>query len=372
MAKNPLLEIAEKGQSIWLDNLTRGMIKTGKLKALIEEDGISGITSNPAIFHKAMTKGTDYDEQIRKLAEAGKNAGEIYEELAVKDIQDACDVLRPVFDRANGTDGFVSLEVSPHLARDTQGTIQEAQRLWEWVSRPNVLIKIPGTVEGVPAVRECLSRGINVNITLLFALNAYQSVMDAHLEAMEARAQKNEPLAPVASVASFFLSRIDTNVDKKLDAMKGDEAAALRGTVAVASAKIAYQMWKQTYSGERWEKLVEAGARVQKPLWASTSTKDESYPDVKYVEPLIGPQTINTLPDQTVDAFRDHGKAAVTIEDGISEQYRVVERLNEIGISLGQVTDELVEEGIVKFVEPFDKLLEDLEAKRKSLIPSGT
>jgi transaldolase len=376
MADNPLLQVIEHGQSIWLDNITRGMIRDGTLQKLIDEDGISGVTSNPAIFNKAMTKGNDYDDQIRKLGEAGKTAAEIFEAMAIDDIQDACDAFRPVYDRSNGTDGFVSLEVDPHLARDTQNTINEAGRLWLAVDRPNVLIKIPGTPEGLPAVKKCLSEGINVNITLLFSLEAYQNVMEAHIAAMEDRHRRDVPLASVASVASFFLSRIDTTVDKRLDAMKErgehlDEATALRGKAAVASARLAYQMWKKTYSGPRWQALAEAGARVQKPLWASTSTKDDSYSDVLYVETLIGPHTINTLPDQTVDAFRDHGKVADTVEDDIDGQHRVLERLESIGISMKEVTDELVEEGVAKFVTPFDALVEALDQKRKLLSPTS-
>lgn len=377
MASNPLLQIKELGQSIWLDNLTRGMLGEGRLARLVAEDGLAGVTSNPAIFNKAMTRGNDYDDQLRALAEEGRTAGEIFETMAVDDIQGACDVLRPVFDAANGTDGFVSLEVSPHLARDAAGTVAEARRLWKRVQRPNAFIKIPGTPEGIPAVEQCLTEGINVNITLLFSLTAYQEVMNAHLRALEARMERQEPLATVASVASFFLSRIDTKVDKRLDAMKESgmhpaEAASLRGKAAVASARVAYQMWKKTYSGPRWDALLDAGARFQKPLWASTSTKDPAYSDVLYVETLIGPHTVNTLPDETVDAFRDHGRAALTLESDLDEQHRVLEELDRIGVSMKQVTDELVEEGVKKFSDPFDALIQDLEAKRKSLAPSKT
>jgi transaldolase len=377
MASNPLRAICDHGQSIWLDNLTRAMLRDGTLKKLIEEDGLSGVTSNPAIFNKAMTQGTAYDPQIRTLAEQGRNAEEIYEALAIQDVQDACDLLRPAFDNANGTDGFVSLEVSPHLARDTRGTAEDAKRLWKAVDRPNLLVKIPGTPEGIPAIRECLTEGVNVNVTLLFSLEAYQEVMEAHLAAMEARKDRGLPLVTVASVASFFLSRIDTNVDKLLDAMKekGEnvgEAGALRGKAAIASARIAYQMWKKTYAGARWDALSDAGARFQKPLWASTSTKDPAYPDTVYVETLIGPHTINTLPDHTVEAFRHHGRVSATLETALGEQHQVLERLETLGISMKRVTDELVDEGIVKFAEPFDALLKDLEQKRKSLAPSGT
>jgi transaldolase len=367
MGKNPLLILAEHGQSVWLDNLTRGMVHDGRLKGLIDEDGVSGITSNPAIFHKSMTTGSDYDAQIRALSAKGLSAVEIYEALAVKDVQDALDLLRPVFDRTNGTDGFVSLEVSPHLARDTDGTIAEARRLWDRVSRPNLLVKIPGTPEGVPAIRQCLSEGISINVTLLFSLDAHRAVMHAHLDALDTRVGRGEPLATVASVASFFLSRIDTKVDKLLDGMTDPRAKAIRGMAAVASAKLAYALWKETYSGPRWERLRAVGARVQRPLWASTSTKDKAYPDVKYVEPLIGTFTVNTLPDETVDAFRDHGRVADTVGLDLDHERRALADLESLGVSLKRVTDELVEEGIEKFNQPFDALLAALEDKRKAL-----
>jgi len=352
-----LARLHELGQSIWLDNLTRTMIREGRLKSLVEQ-GVSGVTSNPAIFRKAIGSGTDYDADIRKLS--GKSALEIYEALAVRDIRDACDALRPAYEASNGTDGYVSLEVNPHLARDTEGTVREAFRLWNDVGKENLLVKIPGTPEGVPAVRECLKGGVNVNITLLFSLDAHRAVMEAHLEALEARHARREPMATVASVASFFLSRIDTMVDAKLGA-----SPALRGLAAVASAKLAYKNWKETYSGERWERLRAAGARVQKPLWASTSTKDPAYPDLKYVEPLIGPQTINTVPDETLEALLDHGRPAPTVEEGAEAAKGDLERLERAGISIAAVTDALVEEGIAKFIQPFDALLAEIEEKRR-------
>jgi transaldolase len=375
MSENPLRLAAAHGQSIWLDNLTRKMLRDGRLRRLIEEDGVSGVTSNPAIFHKAMTDGSEYDASIRELAGRGFSTEAIYETMAVRDIQDACDLFRPVFEGTNGTDGFVSLEVSPRLARDTEATGAEARRLWAAVGRPNVLIKIPGTPEGVPAIRRMLAEGINVNITLLFSLEAHRQVMEAHLAALEERASRGAPVATVASVASFFLSRIDTMIDSSLDAMKtagehGDEPAALRGRAATASAKLAYRTWKATYSGPRWEALRSRGGRVQKPLWASTSTKDPSYPDVKYVEPLIGPFTINTLPDPTVDAFRNHGRVADTVETNLDDERRTLERLEALGISMKAVTDTLVEDGIKKFVEPYDALLRALEDKRRALVPA--
>jgi transaldolase len=365
---NPLHLLEARGQSIWLDNLTRHILRDGFLKRLIDEDGISGVTSNPSIFEKAMTSGTDYDQAIRELADMGLPAPAIYEAMAVRDIQDACELLRSRYDRTNGTDGFVSLEVSPHGARSAEATIEEARRLWTSVNRPNAFIKIPGTPEGVPAIQACLAEGININITLLFSLEAHKAVMEAHLAALEERARNGQPLSTVASVASFFLSRIDTMVDKKLDGMKSGDATAVRGRAAIASAKIAYQNWLNTYTGPRWESLRSLGARPQKPLWASTSTKDPSYPDVKYVETLIGPDSINTLPEQTIDAFRDHGRVSGdTILENVDEEREALNRLERLGISMKAVTDALVDEGIVKFTEPYDKLIASLEEKRRTL-----
>ena len=372
MTTNPLLQLNALGQSVWLDNLGRGMVEGGKLARLVADDGVSGVTSNPAIFQKSIAGSADYDSQIRELAGDDLDTVALFEALAIRDIRGAADVLREVYDRSEGTDGFVSLEVSPHLARDTEGTIAEATRLWGEVNRPNLLIKIPGTPEGIPAIRTALERDINVNVTLIFSLEAYREIMEAHLNALENRVQRGESPSTVASVASFFLSRIDVLVDRTIDAMveagdRAERARTLRGRAAVASAKLAYQQWKSIYSGPRWEALAAAGARVQKPLWASTSTKDPVYPDVKYVEPLIGPQTINTLPEVTVAAFRDHGIAALTIEDNIEEERRVMDELAELGIDMTKVTDTLLDEGIQKFNKPFDSLMESLEAKRAAL-----
>jgi transaldolase/glucose-6-phosphate isomerase len=376
MKKNPLILLTERGQSVWLDNLTRPLIQGGQLARLIREDGLSGVTSNPAIFKKAMTSGDAYDRQIRELASSGKSGVGVYEALAIEDIRGAADLLRPVYDRTEGVDGFVSLEVSPHLARDTRGTIDEAARLWEAVARPNVLIKIPGTEEGVPAVEDCLDRGININITLLFSLAAHKKVIEAYFRAMESRQARGEPLRGVASVASFFLSRIDTKVDKTLDGMIAasrdvEEAKALRGRTAIANARLAYRIWKEMHASDRWAKLAKAGARLQRPLWASTSTKDPKESDVKYVESLIGPQTVNTMPDETIVAFRDHGRVEGTLERDVEEARRTVERLGAIGIDIGRVTAELVDEGIAKFIQPFDALLGALEEKRAALTRSA-
>ncbi len=371
MARNSLLEIKKLGQSVWLDNLSRPLLTTGALARLVREDGISGITSNPKIFKDAMTGGEAYDEALARLARQGRPTTEIYESLAIQDIQDACDLLAPAYQESDGTDGFVSLEVSPHLARDTAGTVAEARRLWRTVDRPNLLIKIPGTDEGVPAIEACLAAGINVNITLLFSLNAYKKVIDAHMRALEARRERKEPLAGVASVASFFLSRIDVKVDRALEkraaAGGGAEARALLGKAAVASAKLAYRMWEEALDTPAWRRLEAAGARVQKPLWASTSTKNPAYSDVMYVEPLVAPRSVNTMPEETIEAFRDHGRAALTIGEGLDEARQTLERLAAVGIDMDQVTRELVEEGIEKFVTPFDELLAALDAKRSAL-----
>ena len=340
----------------------------GELSRLIEDDGISGITSNPAIFAAAIEGSDAYDAQIRELADGDTETLALYESLAIDDIRAAADLLRSTFEGSAGTDGFVSLEVNPHLARDTAGTLAEAERLWRAVDRPNLMIKIPGTPEGLPAIEEALCRGININVTLLFSVDAYADVMQAHLRGLERRRAEGLPLAGVASVASFFLSRIDTLIDKQLDAVSGERkeaAQALRGEAAVASARSAYRLWRGIYSGERWERLAEAGAQVQRPLWASTSTKDPSYPDTKYVEPLVGEMTVNTMPETTIDAFRDHGTVTPgSIEQGVEAAAAVPARLAALGIDLQAATDALVEEGIVKFEKPFDALLANLEEKR--------
>lgn len=368
--RNALQELNEHGQSVWLDNLSRPLIEDGDLGRLIEQDGISGITSNPAIFAAAIAGSDAYDNQIRRLSNGDGDTIALYEALAIDDIRAAADLLRPTFERTAGTDGFVSLEVNPHLARDTAGTLAEAERLWRAVDRKNVLIKIPGNPEGVPAIEEALYRGININVTLLFSLEAYERVMQAHLRALERRLAEDLPLDGIFSVASFFLSRIDSMVDKQLDALDGERAAAaLRGQTAVASAKSAYRRWQENYSGPRWKKLAEAGAHVQKPLWASTSTKDPSYPDTKYVEPLVGRQTVNTMPEVTMEAFRDHGRVVPdSIAQGVDEAAQVPARLAGLGVELDKVTAALVEEGIAKFEQPFDALLKNLEEKRAAFL----
>ncbi len=369
---NPLLALKALGQSVWLDSIRRSHIVSGELARTVCEDGITGETSNPAIFEKAIAGSSDYDQVIADLLAEGRSALEIYEELAVADIRMAADVFRPVYDASDGADGFVSLEVSPHLAYDTGGTIVEAQRLWARVDRPNLMIKIPGTPEGLPAVEECLHQGLNVNITLLFAVPVYEEVAWTYIRALERRAAEGQPLQRLASVASFFVSRIDTLADGWIeerrratqDAAVEAELRSLQGQAAIANAKRAYQRFKSIFGHPRFRALAEKGARVQRPLWASTSTKNPKYRDVLYVETLIGPNTVNTLPFETIDAFRDHGEARGTIEEGLEDAERRLARLEAQGISLKAVTDQVLREGVQKFAEPFDKLIQTIEAKR--------
>jgi transaldolase / glucose-6-phosphate isomerase len=374
MSKNPLLQIQDFGQSIWLDFIRRRMLTCGELRELIAEDGLRGVTSNPAIFEKAISGSDDYLAAIGALALEGKTSEEIYEAVAIEDVQQAADDFRPVFDASDGRYGFVSLEVSPRLARDTQGTVKEARRLWSALDRPNVFIKVPATKEGLPAIQQLISEGINVNVTLLFGLERYKAVTDAYISGLEQRAAAGMPNGRIASVASFFLSRIDLLVDPVLEeTMKGGGenakiADSLHGEVAVASAKIAYQIYKEVFSGERFQKLAAQGARPQPVLWASTSTKNPSYSDVKYVEALIGPNTVNTLPMETLNAYRDHGDPAARLEQDVDRARRVLEMLPKVGIDLMKVTQQLVNEGVEKFVKPFDRLMTALEEKRKEAV----
>jgi transaldolase/glucose-6-phosphate isomerase len=370
MRENPLLKLQPFGQSIWMDYIRRHMITSGELKRLIEEDGLRGVTSNPSIFEKAIAGSHDYDETIRALALEGKNIEEIYQTLTVEDVQRAADLFQPIYHRLNGRDGFVSLEVNPHLAHDTEGTISEARLLWSSVSRPNVMIKVPATREGLPAIRQLVSEGINVNITLLFGLPRYREVAEAYIGGLEERAVRGDPVDPLASVASFFLSRIDVLVDTMLERRmkdgetKAEKAANLLGKVAIASAKIAYQIYKEIFSSERFSKLVGRGAKPQRVLWASTSTKNPTYSDVKYVEALIGPETVNTLPQETLHAYRDHGDPASRIEEGLEEAHKVLRQLADLGIDMNQVTQQLEDEGVEKFNKPYDSLMETLKTKR--------
>jgi transaldolase len=375
MKGSPLTELTRLGQSIWYDNIERKLITSGELKRLIDEDELRGVTSNPAIFEKAISSSDLYDEQLRGLAEKGRTPVEIYEELAVTDVQSAADVMREVYDRCNGEDGFVSLECSPELANDTEGTIKEVRRLWKWLDRPNVMVKIPGTAAGMPAIEQCIYEGININITLLFSLHAYEQTMEAYLRGLERRVAEGKSVN-IASVASFFVSRIDTAVDKRLEALierESDESrkAALKelvGRIATANAKLAYERFKQVFNSPRFVALKEKGARVQRPLWASTSTKNPAYPDVYYVESLIGPQTVDTLPPATLAAFRDHGVARISIEDDLDKERARITALEAAGISLDEVTAQVLEDGVRLFVEPFKKLLASIDTRREEIL----
>ena len=371
--RNPLLVLKSLGQSIWLDYIERGMLASGKLTQLIERDGLAGITSNPSIFEKAISGRQDYEADIVALGRRARNAAEMYESIVLADIGHAADLLLPVYERSRKRDGFVSIEVSPHLAYDTDRTVKEAARLWEQLHRPNIMIKVPGTVPGLPAVRHLIARGINVNVTLLFGLGRYREVLQAWLSGLEDRVQAGLSLDSVASVASFFLSRIDVLVDQRLDALAGSgdpSAASLRGTAAIACARLAYRIYGEMHSSERWQRLAARGAHPQRLLWASTSTKDPAYSPVKYVEPLIGPETVNTLPPETLDAYRRQGDPASRLEHELPQADATVARLAQLGIDMEAVARQLEEEGVKKFVAPFDKLLASLEQRRQQLAPA--
>jgi transaldolase len=370
MSSNPLKDIQTYGQSIWLDDIRRGMITGGDLQRLVAEDGLRGVTSNPAIFDKAISGSADYDGLIAALAGQGRSVEAIYRALTVQDVQMAADVFRPLYDTSGGDHGFVSLEVNPHLAYRTQDTIGEARELWRALDRPNVFIKVPATPEGLPAIQQLISEGINVNVTLLFGLPRYGKVAEAYIAGLEQRATQGQTVDGIRSVASFFLSRIDVLVDSRLEALMdaGGPAARtaedLHGQVAIASAKQAYQIYKEIFHSPRFRKLADRGARSQRLLWASTSTKNPDYPDVKYVEALIGPETVNTLPGETLDAYRDHGEPAARLEEGVAESRTRLENLAQVGIDIDQVTEQLEQEGVDKFNRPFDNLMQTLADER--------
>jgi len=380
MATNHLLEIKQYGQSIWMDNLTRDLVQSGDLKDLVENQGICGITSNPAIFEKAIAGNVIYDADIEAGIRAGLPTYKIYESLVFKDIRDACDILRPVYDASGGLDGYVSIEVPPTIAHDTQATINEARRYYQEIGRDNVMIKIPGTDAGLPAVEQAISEGINVNITLLFSVQSYIETAWAYIRGLEKRVAEGKDISKISSVASFFLSRIDSNIDAKIDAAlkagvdrieKEAKLRAVRGKVAIANAKIAYQEYKKIIQTDRWQALAAKGANVQRLLWASTSTKDPSYSDVMYVNELIGPETVNTLPPNTIDACADHCDVANRIESNVEEAYKLIESLKDpdVAIDIDQVMDELIVEGIDKFIKPFESLMQSLEEKVAKLSP---
>ena len=371
IARNPLQELKMHGQKVWLDLLSQELISSGRLQRLITEAGVSGVTSNPAIFKEAITSGTSYDSAIQRLVEQGSEVAGIYQAIVIKDIQQAADLLRPIFDQSGGRDGFVSLEVSPLLAHDTKGTVQEARELWSLVQRPNLLIKVPGTEAGIPAIRELIAAGLNINVTLLFSLERYQTVAQAYLSGLQERRETGLMIDHVRSVASFFLSRIDALVDEQLDQLieaggpKAEQARQIRGQTAIAYAKQAYQMYKQIFSGDEFNKLLCYGAHPQSLLWASTSTKDPTYSDVKYVEALIGPETINTMPLATLEAYQDHGQPAARLETDLGESYRTLSRLSDLGIDLDDIAVQLETEGVQKFSDPHAETLQALDRYRQ-------
>ena len=369
MNNNPLKKLESLGQSIWLDYIRRDLITNGELQKLIDEDGLRGMTSNPSIFEKAIAESNLYDDVIQKMALKGKNVIAIYEAISQQDVQDAADVFKPLYERTGGKDGYVSLEVNPHLAHNTNGTIEEGRRLWIALNRPNVLIKVPATIEGLPAIRQLISEGINVNVTLIFGLSRYAEVAEAFIVGLEDRLKQGKPIDDIASVASFFLSRIDKVVDPMLekiinyDNKKKKFAEEALGEVAIASAKAAYQIYKEVFGSARFKILEEKGARAQRLLWASTSNKNPIYSDVKYIEALISANTVNTVPPKTLDAYRDHGNPKLILEKNTRKAKRLMTNLPELGIDINEITQQLEDEGIRKFNKPFDKLMEALAKK---------
>jgi transaldolase len=365
MGTSRLHRLAEYGQSVWIDFLSRDMLRNGELERRMRDDAVVGVTSNPTIFQKAISSGAAYDEQLREVLEEERDPKEIFLRLAIKDVEDALDLLRTVWDEGSGQDGYVSLEVDPNLASDTAGTIEEAQRLHETIDRPNLFVKIPATKAGLPAIEEMIARGRSINVTLIFSLERYTEVAEAYIRGLERLVETGGDPGTVASVASFFVSRVDTETDRRLDEIGGHDE--LKGKLAIANAKLAYQRYKEIFAGERWEALSSKGATTQRCLWASTSTKNPAYRDVMYVEELIGPRTVNTMPDETIEAFQDHGEVAPTLEQGIDEAKRVFEQIEQAGIDYADVTDTLEREGVEKFADSFAELLEGIRAKSGEL-----
>jgi transaldolase len=366
MSKSRLHQLSELGQSVWIDSLSREWLRTGELARMMDEDAVVGVTSNPTIFQKAMSEGGWYDDQLRDVLAEEDDLKEIFLRLAFDDITEACDLFHPVWQETVGVDGRVSLEVDPHFANDTEATIEEAQRFHDTVDRPNLYVKIPATKEGLPAIEEMIARGKSINVTLIFSLQRYAEVAEAYIRGLERLAEAGGNLRDALSVASFFVSRVDTETDKRLDAIDG--ADHLKGRLAIANAKLAYQRYKDIFAGPRWETLAAKGARPQRCLWASTSTKNPAYRDVMYVEELIGPETVNTMPKETIEAFQDHGEVRPTLEEGLDEARQLFDELARAGIDYDDVTRVLEEEGVQKFADSFDELLDGIRAKRGELV----
>jgi transaldolase len=367
MADSRLDQLSARGQSVWIDYLSRDLLETGELKRMMDEDAVVGVTSNPTIFQKAISHGSAYDEQIKELLEREQDPKEIFLHLAVRDVENALELLAPVHQR-NAQDGYVSIEVDPNFAYDTKATCEEAMRLHEWIRRPNLYVKIPGTKPGLEAIEECIAAGRSINVTLLFSLQMHKKAMEAYLHGLERFVEGGGDASKVRSVASFFVSRVDTETDKRLEAIGSDEALALRGKLAVANARIAYQNYEQAFSGPRWEALEAKGALPQRCLWASTSTKNPEYRDVLYVEDLIGPHTVNTMPEETIEAFQDHGEVrGDTVRDDVGEAHRLFEQLAAVGVDYDDVVATLEKEGVQKFSESFSELLDGVKAKRETV-----
>lgn len=360
---NPLVELQSYGQSFWYDNIRRKLLVDGTVERLVVDDGLRGMTSNPSIFDKAIGQSDDYDDQLSTLASKGLKVKDVYERLAIYDIRLACDMFKNLYSSSNGGDGYVSLEVSPHLAHETSDTIEEALRLFATVDRPNLMIKVPATNAGIPAVRELLGRGININITLMFSMAHYLSVADAYIEGLERRLANNGKAKEVSSVASFFVSRVDTDVDRQLSDIADPGAENLKGKTAIANSKIVYQCFKELFYRDRFKELAKAGVRPQRLLWASTSTKSPDYPDTMYIDELIGAETVNTMPPQTIDAFRDHGRLSKSLEEGIDEAERVLESVSKLGLDLNEITNQLQVKGVTAFANSFDQLISTIEKK---------
>jgi len=365
MAESRLQQLSKLGQSVWIDYLSRRLVRSGELARLIAEDAAVGVTSNPTIFQKAVSEGDDYDEQLREVLAEEDDAKEVFLRLAVKDVQDACGLLRPVWDEGSGHDGYVSIEVDPNFAYDTNATIAEAQRLHELVDRPNCFVKIPATRPGLPAIEEMIARGRNINVTLIFSLERYAEVVEAYLRGLERLVKGGGDPSRVASVASFFVSRVDTEADRRLE--EAGAPTELQGKLAAANAKLAYERYKELFAGDRWEALRARGARAQRCLWASTSTKNPAYRDVLYVEELIGPETVNTMPEETIRAFQDHGEVALTLEHDLDGARRVFEQVGEAGVAYDDVVVVLEREGVQKFADSFAELLAEVGGKRTAL-----